>query len=458
MKKIIILISLLSFTSTFATLSQESPKEAIDRLVFGNRAGIHTDAFLIIKNGETLYERYDRGYTATSPHLAWSMSKTLAGIITAIAIEDKKLDITQPLSVGVSAYKGPATLLDAFQMSSGIEFKEEYSGIPVDSDATRMLYLDGPDVGFAHYTATRPNRVGVLPGDHFYYSSGDANLIMESLKTALNDKKVYDNYPWAHFFDLLDLSNVTFEQDSKGTFVGSSYVYMSAQQFARIGALLVNRGLWNGLQIIPEWYFKLMNQVAPGVMKNALPGTSQTRAYSVMTTTNLPITGRNLPSEYPSLPLDSLILIGHQGQLVIASPSEKLIIVRLATDKGDPFGDNRQELFSAIKDFTNHNTVTTFVAAKKPLVQKTSFSAAPIGDYLKLPELIRSLYAKELCSCTFVLGRTLEQCKDDLKQSLPILPFATINNNTKTVTATLTQLVHSTAKYYGPKLGCTLLK
>ena len=386
------------------------------------------------------------------------MSKTIAGIITAIAIDNKKLEINDPLSKGVASYKGSATLLDVYHMSSGIEFKEEYSGIPVDSDATRMLYLDGPDVGFANYTASRPNREGVNPGDHFYYSSGDANLIMESLKTAINDKKTYDEYPWDHFFNLLDLKNVTFEQDSKGTFIGSSYTYMSAHQFARIGELLVNGGQWNGQQIIPKWYFKLMNEVAPGVMKNALPGTSQTRAYSVMTTTNLPITGRNLPSEYPSLPLDSLILIGHQGQLLIASPSEKLIILRLATDKGDPFYDSRQELFSSIKDFLAHKEVTTFLPSQKTKVQNSTFKSAPISDYLKLPELIRSLYAKELCSCTFVLGRTLDQCKDDLKQSLPLLPFATINAKTKTVTATLTQLVHSTAQYYGPKRGCTLLK
>ena len=79
-------------------------------------------------------------------------------------------------------------------------------------------------------------------------------------------------------------------------------------------------------------------------------------------------------------------------------------------------------------------------------------------DYLKVPELIRALYAKELCTCIFVLERNLADCKDDLKQSLPILPFSSIDEKKKIVSATFTELSHSKAIYNGSRLGCTLIK
>lgn len=79
-----------------------------------------------------------------------------------------------------------------------------------------------------------------------------------------------------------------------------------------------------------------MTRVAPGVSAQALPGTSQTRAYSSRLTTNLPIPARGLPSEYADLPTDALLMIGHQGQLVVASPSQKLVIVRLAVRSSEP--------------------------------------------------------------------------------------------------------------------------
>ena len=466
-RRILIIVGAVVFSHfTYAS----NPKESLEQIVFGETQGIHTDAFLILKDGKVLYERYGRGYGPNSKHLSWSMGKTIGGIMAAQAIEAHKFGLNDSLGKWLPKYNGTATILDLFQMSSGIQFKEEYSGIPVDSDATRMLYLDGPKSGFANYITSLPNRSEVRPGDHFYYSSGDAHLLMEVLKNSLNDKKIYDAYPWTNFFDRLDIKEATFEQDSKGTFVGSSYVYMTALQYARIGQMLTDHGKWNNEQIIPSWYFKKMTEVAPGVINNPLPGTSQTRAYSMQTTTNKPITKRNLPSEYPNLPEDALLMIGHQGQLVIASPSEKLVIVRLATDKGDPFNPHRQELFSAIRVFLDQgmgikihgagdtNGRATPVNLNQVVIQTKSENKTKMTDYLKVHELIRALYAKELCTCIFVVERNLADCKDDLKQSLPILPFSSIDEKKKIVTATFTELTHSKAIYSGSRLGCSLIK
>jgi CubicO group peptidase (beta-lactamase class C family) len=468
-KTITFLCALLCGSSpAIASAVAETPRTAMEKILFGDLAGVHTDAFLILKDGKIVYERYARGYGPASKHLSWSMGKSIAGIIAANAIDAGKFSMGDALHTWVPTYAGSATLLDVFQMSSGLAFREEYSGIPVDSDATKMLYLNGPKLGFANYTASLPLRADVKPGHYFSYSSGDANLIMETLRSAIGDSKTYDAYPWTAFFDRLGLPGATFEQDAKGTFVGSSYLYLTARGFARIGELLAQKGRWGEASLIPDWYFTLLNQVAPGVMENALPETSATRAYSVQTTTNLPITGRGLPSEYPNLPLDSLLLIGHQGQLVIASPSEQLVIVRLATDKGDPFNPYRDSLFYAVRNFLAADLGISIRGAGDvdgrptlPGVTEVPPNTGPKSkwkDYLKVPRLMRALYAKELCSCTFVLGRALDDCRTDLKITLPILPRASIDRRRGTVTTTFTGLTHSRAIYRGTRLGCTLLR
>lgn len=439
--------------------SSFSLAQTIDEIAFAESREIHTDALVVVKDGKTLYEKYARQYDVSKKHLSWSMAKTISGIIVANAIEQGYLKLDDPLKKWVPSFSGTATVQQALQMSSGISFKEEYSGIPVDSDATKMLYLDGPSQGFANYTAALPLRTDTAAGEYFYYSSGDTNLVMEALKKALNDNKAYDNYPWRVFFDKLGIKDATFEQDSKGTFVGSSYIYMSTESYLKVAQLLMQKGRYNDQQIIPTWYFEMMNEVAPGVDKKALEGTSQTRAYSMQATTNRPIKGRNLSSEYSNLPIDALLMIGHQGQLVIASPSENLMIVRLATDKGNPFNPRRNELFTAIKKLIEDKGLKMSVAddghlpVPAPVVAKNGASA-PLLDYLKVPKLIKSLYAKELCSCLYVAGRNIDQCKQDMKLTLPILPFVSIG--TDKVSASFLGFDQISAKYVSPELGCTL--
>ncbi len=420
-----------------------------------------------MRDGKILSESYGRGYDAETKHLSWSMAKTVAGILVAQEIERGTMSLASPIRTYLPEVKSPATVADVLHMSSGIAFSEEYSGVPVTSDATRMLYMDGPKSGFLSFLAKLPQRTDAKPGDHFYYSSGDTNLLMAALRSVATTQQAYDAIPFERFFKPLGISQATFEQDSRGIFIGSSYVYLKARDFGKIGSLLVERGKLGGETIIPGWYFDLMSRVAPGVSSRALAGTSQTRAYSSMVTTNLPIPARGLPSEYADLPTDALLMIGHQGQLVIASPSQKLVIVRLAMDKGDVF--DRKAFLSKVVRMVEAKSGPLLTARRENPAQYTGAPTPPapdadaekakIADYLKVPHLIRALAAKEYCSCIKVIGRSEDDCKDDLRASLPVLPSLRVSDEDGSVSAVLgTGLFgkKSVAVYRGPQLGCTL--
>ena len=159
-------------------------------------------------------------------------------------------------------------------------------------------------------------------------------------------------------------------------------------------------------------------------------------------------------------------MIGHQGQLVVASPSQKLVIVRLAMDKGGAF--DRKQFFSKVARLVESKSGPLLTALKEnPAQYQGTPTVLPaedepegtaLKDYFKVPHLIRAMAAKEYCSCINIVGRKADECKADLKVSLPVLPTLRVHDD-KSVSAVLgTGLFgkKSVATYRGPALGCTL--
>lgn len=424
--------------------------------------GVHTDVLIVIKDSKTLFEHYDRGFKSETPHLSWSMAKTFTGILLAQASMEYGFSLEDKVQKFIPEFKGEARIIDLIQMSSGIDFSEEYYGIPVNSDVVRMLYLDGEKNGASGYVKSLPLYQDHKPGTYFYYSSGDSNLLMEILKRVINDNQKYDNYPWEKLFNPLEIKNVTFEQDSQNVFIGSSYIYMSAADYLKVARLIMQKGQWNNKQIIPKFYFKLMTELAPGVSQLALDGTSTTRAYSAQTTTNLPIPERKLSSEFPDMPLDTLFLYGHQGQIIAVSPSEKMILLRLGFDKGSAL--DKQLLYKLTKDeikktFNSYKTVgdekPQFEGNKKTELKLRLNKGFSISDLVKVPQLIRSYTAKEFCSCYFITGRSEDWCRKDIGYTMPVMPKIVIQDD-KSITTSFWFGTKVTAKFRNEKLGCYL--
>lgn len=413
--------------------------------------GVHTDVVLIEKDGQIMEQYFNREYTEYTPHLSWSMAKTISGFLIAQASEEYKFSLNDAVSKYIPEFKGTARIIDLLQMSSNINFTEDYFGIPVSSDVVKMLYLDGAEIGASEYVKRLPLRTGTNAGEHFFYSSGDTNLLMEILKKIINNDTTYENYPWKKIFKPLGIEQATFERDQKNVFIGSSYIYMKPRDYLKIGQLIIADGKWNGKQLIPEFYIKLLHTVAPGVEKQALSGSSSTRAYSVHATTNLPIVNRKIKSEYQDLPPDAIVLLGHQGQLLVASPSKKLVILRLATDKGSKF--NRNTFFNAVKNRVSGDDKDA--PLKEAAVENNSKGSLHLRDLFKVPALIRRYTAKEYCSCRFVVGRSHEACFADIALTMPMMPQ--INLESKKVTTKFFIGDAAAAEFTGQKFGCRLL-
>ncbi|TIO16060.1 MAG: serine hydrolase, partial [Mesorhizobium sp.] len=214
-------------------------------------------AVVVVKNGRIVAERYGEGFSAKTPLLGWSMTKTVNAAIVGTLVKDGKmaLDNKGLFSPWKADGRAAISLADMMAMSSGLEFNEDYGDV---ADVTRMLYLEPDMAGFAE---TKP--LGGEVGKAFSYSSGTAVMLSRLWQEAIGDKVKALSWPRTALFEPLGMHSAVLETDERGTFVGSSYLYATAHDWARFGQFLLQGGVWNGAQILPAGFVDWMRQPAP---------------------------------------------------------------------------------------------------------------------------------------------------------------------------------------------------
>ncbi len=197
-------------------------------------------AVVVVKNGRIVGERYGEGFTQKTPLLGWSMTKSVNAAIVGTLVKAGKLslDADRPVRVLEAATTRKAiSLADLMAMSSGLEFNEDYGDV---TDVTRMLYLEPDMAGFAKPTSRWP----AGPGTLFNYSSGTAVMIARLWQDAAGADAL--TWPRKALFDPIGMTSAVLETDARGTFVGSSYLYATARDWARFGLFMAQDGVWNG--------------------------------------------------------------------------------------------------------------------------------------------------------------------------------------------------------------------
>lgn len=304
---------------------------AFENYTFDSSEGFSTDMVLILKDGQKVYERYENGYQAGQRHYLWSMTKSFTSALVGLAIQQGKLDLTTPAEQFYPSLENreALTIAHLLHQSSGLSWNEGYEEGPFSSDVVRMLYLENP-YDMADYVSKRP--YATTPNSTFYYSSGNTTLLSGILKKAFADEPL--EYPWRYLFDPLGITSAVWETDGSDTFVGSSYLYMSAEDVAKFGQLYLQKGLWEGSQILSSQWVENSMKVAPAFTRTTLPDARENiENYGRQWWLNLPNTEKNLPKPYPNAPDTIFMALGHHGQSLTVFPDQGIVLVRLASDK-----------------------------------------------------------------------------------------------------------------------------
>ena len=201
-----------------------------------------TRAIVVVHGGEIVAERYAAGYGRESALAGWSMTKSAVNALVGVLVRDGKLALDAPLEVPEWSAPDDArraiTLRQLLHMSSGLRFSESY-GNPL-GDVLWMLFGTGDAARFA-----AGKRLASPPGRQWYYSSGTTNIIARALRRAVGDSEAdYLAFPRRALFKPLGMASGVIEPDAAGSFVGSSFMFASARDWARLGlALPPGRGL-----------------------------------------------------------------------------------------------------------------------------------------------------------------------------------------------------------------------
>lgn len=274
-----------------------------------------TDALVVIRHGRLVLERYAKERAATDTFKSWSMAKSITHALVGILVKDGKLDIHAPAPVPewqeAGDPRGAITLDQLLRMSSGLAFVENY--LPGEhSDSNEMLWGTGK-ADVAHYAASLP--LEHAPGSFWSYSSGTTNIVARTCAVAADAFGAdFAAFMRARLFAPLGMTTPIPKFDAAGTFIGSSWCFASARDFARFGLLYLRDGMWDGTRLLPQ-----------GWVDYARTPTFQQPTDSLRYGAHwwLDLAGKG-----------SFSANGHQGQYTMIIPRLDMVIVRHGTTLG----------------------------------------------------------------------------------------------------------------------------
>jgi CubicO group peptidase (beta-lactamase class C family) len=285
--------------TAFAETNPEKPKNTL--------------AVLVVYNGQIVAERYAPGVTQYSKLMGWSMTKSLTNALIGRLVLAGKLKTEEPAPVPEwqSDDRKNITLNNLMQASSGLEWNESY----FTPGLFHNMFMNSDDKGA--YAASQELKYPI--GTQFEYSSGTTNILSRIVRQTMGD----ENYPaqaYESFFHKIGMHHTLIELDASGTFVGSSYGYASARDWARFGLLYLNDGMLNGERILPEGWVAYSSTPAPAAPRGE---------YGAQFWLNAGEKGNPDNCYHPGVPNDEFGCEGFEEQNVFIIPSKKLVLVRL---------------------------------------------------------------------------------------------------------------------------------
>ena len=283
-------------------------------------AEYQTTALCLIQNDSLVYEEYWEGTNEHSLSNSFSMAKSFTSILIGIALKDgliKSLD--EPVGNYIEEFKAEAykdiTIKHLLWMGSGLDFHESY-GSPIGWPA-KAYY--GTDV---NATVMHPD-VFQKTGTHYNYKGGDTQLLGIILKKVIgkNISSYASEKLWSkigaedHSYWSLDVEN--------GMEKVSCCYYASARDFARFGKLFLQKGNWNGEQIVDSSYVENSIKPSPLLKQDETPVDNYGYQWWIA----------NYKGE------KIFYARGILGQYIFVNPTRNYIMVRLGHKRASKTGD-----------------------------------------------------------------------------------------------------------------------
>ena len=265
---------------------------------------IDIHSLLIIRDGWVLTDAAFYPYDGKTVHDLASVTKSLMTTLIGIAADQGKLQLDQPMVsffpgrsiANRDARKDSITVRQLASMSSGLDSL----GFAQDEGTLSEMQRSSDWVQFA-----LDRKVVSIPGTHFVYDSPGMHLLSAILQQATG--KTALEFARENLFSPLGISDVIWPADPQGISHGWGDVYLHPSDAAKIGYLWLNKGRWDGRQIVSRRW------VEDSVKVQATTGLSDDYGYGWW------VLSGSTPGEFAA--------VGRGGQRVQVIPQFKIIVV-----------------------------------------------------------------------------------------------------------------------------------
>lgn len=275
----------------------------------------HTQSVLIVSDGVLIAEWYADGVTPGAWATSWSSAKSIAATLVGTAVATGAiagLDVTMPtwFPAWTTAGLGDIRLRDVLHMQTGFAWTESPG---LEDDLTQMSF------SFDQLAYVEGQTLADPPGTTFYYSSGTSMLLSRVLRSATGREA--HRYLVDALTGPLRFGPHEWWRDGAGHTLTYCCLNATARDFAKIGQLYLQDGVWDGRRLLPE-----------GWVDQVQADDSVEPSYSLHFWRNRPGGIR----DFPGVPYDTYFAQGHDGQHIAIIPSQRLVVTRHALFKRPP--------------------------------------------------------------------------------------------------------------------------
>ncbi len=320
-------------------VSAEPILAEVDRL-FGPdarpRSG-ETHAVLAVHRGELVVERYGPNTTSETTLISRSMATRVLHALVGILVREGQLDVHEPAPVppwrAQGDPRGSITTEHLLRMVDGLDFIEDYVAGEA-SNVIDMLFGGGKQDVAAYAEGLASAHP---PGKVWNYSSGTSNIVSGIAGRLMgDDEEMRLAFMRRELFERIGMRSAKPRFDDAGTFIASSFVFATAQDFARFGLLYLRDGVWDGERLLPAGWVDHARTPTP-----ASKGEYGAHFWLAQNGTGI------------------FHCSGYEGQYIAIDPSRDLVLVRLGKSSPTQRGAVFRSLDRVVRGFALLESETT---------------------------------------------------------------------------------------------------
>ncbi len=305
-------------TEEFALPLADTAEGEADYAVWADRT--FTNAFIVLRDGQIVFEDYRNRMHPETPHIGFSMTKTITAMLVGQALERGEIEsLDDPASKYVpqlaSGAYGDATIRQILQMRSGADIMERYDFGENPSLAGRIheTAIINNQARFADFAVDIPAREA--PGTSFNYATLDTAVLGWVLEEATGERieDLMEARIWQPMGAEFDGHFLADGPVGEGRALNGMGFNATLRDFARLGQLMLDGGMAGETRVLPEGWVGQMSEMLP----TGAPAGAGYPGYGFQT---WQVDGE--PGAYSA--------VGLAGQYIYVHPETRTVIVKLS--------------------------------------------------------------------------------------------------------------------------------